>query len=152
MKYRLVFCLFVSLLLSCNSNTIYEKPKDLIPKDSMVLLLTDMYIAISARNVKNKYRKKEKNYMPFVYEKYGIDSVRFYASSNYYTSKIEPYHEILNEVKSNIKTDLDSIEKVLEVQDSIKKAKREERKKAREKRDSIAKIKKDSIEALKKKF
>ena len=61
---------FLLLLASCTSNTIYKKPKDLIPKDSMVALLTDMYIASSAKNRKNKFLKKEKNYVVLVYEKY----------------------------------------------------------------------------------
>ena len=46
---------------SCTSNTIYKKPENLIPKDSMIALLTDMYIASSAKNQKNKFLKREKN-------------------------------------------------------------------------------------------
>ena len=78
-------------LLSCTSNTIYKKPKNLVPKDSMIALLTDMYIASSAKNVKNKFLKREKNYMALVYGKYKIDSTRFDVSNDYYTSKIEEY-------------------------------------------------------------
>ena len=57
----------------------------------MVALLTDMYIASSAKNVKNKFLKKEKNYMILVYEKYKIDSTRFDISNKYYVSKTEEY-------------------------------------------------------------
>ena len=108
------------LLVSCTSNTIYKKPQNLIPKDSMVSLLTDMYIASSAKNQKNKFLKREKNYMFLVYEKYRIDSTRFDASNTYYTSKVDEYAEILKRVKRNIDL-LDSLyRKKQEVQDSIK--------------------------------
>ncbi|MDO6674180.1 DUF4296 domain-containing protein [Tenacibaculum sp. 1B UA] len=107
-------------IVSCTSNTIYEKPEDLIPKDSMVSLLTDMYVASSAKNQKNKFLKREKNYMILVYEKYKIDSTRFDASNTYYTSKVDEYAEILKKVKGNIDS-LDVLyRKKQEVQDSIK--------------------------------
>ena len=114
-----LYIIILLFLASCTSNTIYKKPKDLIPKDSMVALLTDMYIASSAKNRKNKFLKKEKNYVVLVYEKYKIDSVRFDASNDYYTSKIEDYTDILNRVKSN----LDSLQNIYtekhKVKDSI---------------------------------
>jgi hypothetical protein len=44
--------LFV-FLSSCTSNTIFEKPKDLIPKDTMSLLIQEMMIASAAK----KYKK-----------------------------------------------------------------------------------------------
>jgi len=107
-------------IVSCTSNTIYKKPENLIPKDSMVSLLTDMYIASSAKNQKNKFLKREKNYMILVYEKYKIDSTRFDASNTYYTSMVDQYTEILNKVKKNIDS-LDVLyRKKQEVQDSIK--------------------------------
>lgn len=118
------YIIVLLFLVSCTSNTLYKKPKDLIPKDSMITLLTDMYIASSAKNVKNKLLQKEKNYVVLVYEKYKIDSTRFDSSNEYYTSKIEEYTDMLNVVKSNI----DSIQEVYMnkrmVQDSIKKKKR----------------------------
>ncbi|GFD78528.1 DUF4296 domain-containing protein [Tenacibaculum mesophilum] len=120
-------------LVSCTSNTIYKKPDNLIPKDSMISLLTDMYIASSAKNQKNKFLKREKNYMFLVYEKYRIDSTRFDASNTYYTSMVDEYTEILNKVKKNIDS-LDVLyRKKQEVQDSIKGIKKE----GKLKRDTI---------------
>lgn len=108
------------LLVSCTSNTIYKKPENLIPKDSMIALLTDMYIASSAKNQKNKFLEREKNYMILVYEKYKIDTTRFDISNTYYTSQVDEYTEILKKVKSNI----DSLElfyrELKKAQDSIK--------------------------------
>lgn len=134
MKIQYSFFLSLFFLFACNSNTIYEEPEDLIPKDSMVLLLTDMYIAISSRNVVNKHKEKQENYMPLIYKKYKIDSVRFFTSNNYYTSQIEPQNEILNEVKKNIQEKYDFYQKESDILDSIKKAKK---KQSKLRRDSI---------------
>lgn len=106
---RNFFYILVFLLVSCTtSNTMYKTPKDLISKDSMVALLTDMYIASSVNNVQNKFLKREKNYVFLVYKKYQIDSTRFSTSNIYYMSKIEEYTLILKAVKSN----LDSLETI----------------------------------------
>ncbi|WBX76908.1 DUF4296 domain-containing protein [Tenacibaculum ovolyticum] len=114
--YYIFFCLF---LFSCTSNTIYKQPKNLIPKDSMVALLTDMYIASSANGKKNKLLKREKNYTVLIYEKYKIDTTRFDISNKYYTSKIEEYTEILEKVSSNIDSLSNIIKKERAIYDSI---------------------------------
>ncbi|WP_369048035.1 DUF4296 domain-containing protein [Tenacibaculum sp. UWU-22] len=101
MKQISYIFLFV-FLSACTSNTIYKKPKNLIPKDTMEFLLEDMFIASSAKYVNNKNFQKNINYMPFVYEKYKIDSTRFNESNVYYTSKIEEYYEILKKVTENL--------------------------------------------------
>lgn len=118
----------VVFFISCTSNTIFKKPKDLITRDTMCLLMQDMLIASSSKFVKNKNKQKRINYMAFVYEKYKIDSARFQKSNFYYTSKIDLYEEIINDAKmqleekkefySKMKTERDSIKK-----DSIKNAK-----------------------------
>ncbi|TDQ28891.1 DUF4296 domain-containing protein [Tenacibaculum caenipelagi] len=129
------YILISLLLVSCTSNTIYKKPKNLIPKDSMVALLTDMYIASSAKNQKNKFLKREKNYVFLVYEKYKIDSTRFDISNTYYTSKIEEYTEILKKVKSNI----DSLEVLYREENLIQDSLKGLTKKSRIKKDSVRK-------------
>jgi len=121
-KMKKISCLLIfTVLVSCTSNTIFEKPKDLIPKDTMRLLLQEMMIASSAKFIKNKTGQKNINYMPFVYDYFKIDSTRFENSNFYYMSKIDVYQEILesakislmsrNEVFKKIKTKLDSIQK-----------------------------------------
>ena len=99
---KVLYIFLLVFLASCTSNTIYDMPKDLIPKDTMVSFLTDMYLASSAKNIKNKYLKKESNYVFLIYEKYKIDTTRFEKSSIYYTSKTDEYSEILKEVKKKI--------------------------------------------------
>lgn len=113
-------------MVSCTSNTMYEKPKGLIPKDTMVYLLTDLFIAASARQEKNIYLKRRENYLPLVYQKFKIDSLRFYESNIYYTSKIEVYDEILKAVKRNVDTLQKKHEKELRTKDSLDAEKRKE--------------------------
>lgn len=76
----------------------------MIPKDEMINLWTDIYIAHSASSIKNEELKDNAkiNYMPFVAEKYNIDSARFMRSNVYYTSRVEDYEKMFLKVKENI--------------------------------------------------
>jgi hypothetical protein len=104
MKYfKHIFIIVFSTLFSfCTSNTILEKPDDLIEKDEMVAILTDILIANAASRYNNIDKKREVNYFPLVYDKYKIDSTRFRNSSRYYASKIDEYDEILLQVQKNL--------------------------------------------------
>lgn len=102
MKKVIYILLALFLVISCTSNTIYKKPENLIPKNQMVDLLVDMQIAISARSGKNEEGNYNVNYMPFVYEKYGIDSARFTQSSYYYSTDIDNYTQIMKRVSSKL--------------------------------------------------
>lgn len=136
----------ILFLLSCTSNTILEKPKDLIPRDSMSLLIGEMMIASSSKYIKNKFQETEINYMPLVYELYRIDSVRFQSSNLYYMSKIDDYQKILEKATQGIeakkemyasqKTRLDSLRK-----ESVKKMKTDPKR-----LDSIKKLKIETIQ------
>ena len=111
---------FIILITSCTSNTIFKKPKDLIPKDTMSLLIQDMMIASSAKFVKTKKLEKNINYMPFVYDKFKIDSLRFQESNLYYVSKIDVYFEIISNAKNSLEKRKDSLTKYSSLLDSIK--------------------------------
>jgi hypothetical protein len=87
-------------LVSCTSNTILEKPKDLIDRDTMSLLIQEMMIASSAKYMKNKNLETKIEYMSLVYDQFKIDSVRFQSSNLYYMSKIDLYQEIFEDAKA----------------------------------------------------
>ena len=57
----------------------------------MADILTDLYLAEGTRSIQNKELERSVDYMPLVYEKYKIDSVRFAESNFYYTTKIDDY-------------------------------------------------------------
>lgn len=121
MKNSVILFVLISLLCSCTSNTVYEKPKDLIPKDSMILLLKDLYIASSARSIKNKKLQRKITYIPLVYDAYKIDSLRFHRSNVYYTSKVDDYQPILEEVMVLLENEQATFAKIKKVKDSIRK-------------------------------
>ena len=132
MKKFLAILFTLSLLASCTSNSIYEKPKDLISKDTMVILLKDLYLAAAAKNVKNKQLQRRLNYVPLIYEKYQIDSLRFQASNLYYTSKIDVYEPLLTEVLTLLEKEKTVYARQKKVRDSLR-------------QDSIKKTRKGSI-------
>ncbi|MBT8318312.1 MAG: DUF4296 domain-containing protein [Lutibacter sp.] len=112
-------------IASCTSNTILEKPKNLIPKDEMVDLLTDILIADGADNIKNTNLQRNINYFPLVFEKYKIDTIRFKESNYYYTSKIDEYSEILEQVNQRLKALKEKYDLENKYLDSIKNAKKD---------------------------
>jgi hypothetical protein len=116
-SYLFIFIFF----LSCTSNTIFEKPKDLIPRDTMSLLLQEMMIAASAKFIENKKQQKNINYMPFVYDKFKIDSTRFDLSNYYYMSKIDVYQEILESANNSLALRNDVFKKTRQRVDAIRK-------------------------------
>lgn len=116
---QVFYVVAIVFLCACTSNTIYKPPKNLIPKDSMVLLLEEMFIASSAYSEKNIKFQKNVHYMAFVYEKYGVDSSRFKTSNYYYTTLIGDYEKMLKEVKLRIEKKRDSIQFLKKKKDSI---------------------------------
>lgn len=123
----------IIIISSCTSNTIYEKPENLLSKKEMVNILTDMYIAEGARSVYNKNSERMVNYMPLVYEKYKIDSLRFSESNFYYTTKIDDYEEILKSVDDRLKEMKNKYEAISKKEDSIKQSKYPDKKRLLEK-------------------
>ncbi|AMC11227.1 hypothetical protein Lupro_08145 [Lutibacter profundi] len=118
---KFLHIIILSMFLgACTSNTILKKPKDLIPKEEMVDLLTDIFIANGAMSVKNTNLKRNVNYFPFVFEKYKIDTTRFKESNYYYTSRIDDYDYILGKVDKRLKALKHQYENDLKIRDSIK--------------------------------
>ena len=98
-KYIIVVLIF---LVSCEGKTNYKKPENLIPRDQMIDLLVDMHLAIGAKSINNIYSEKSKKYMFLVFDKYKIDSTRFASSNIYYTSNVDEYIEIYQEIEKRL--------------------------------------------------
>jgi hypothetical protein len=120
MKRVWILSFLVFLCLSCTSNSIYEKPDDLIPKDSMQMILKDLYLATSAKNIKNKRQQRRFSYIPLVYQKYKIDSTRFKESSLYYTSRIDDYEPMLNAILKTLQEERALFARQRAVRDSLR--------------------------------
>ncbi len=113
---NIIYIIVFVFLLSCESRTKFKKPENLISKKLMVDLLTDMHLASGTLGIKNKDLEKNKNYMALVFKKYKIDSTLFAVSNTYYTSNVDEYEEIfeevekrLDDIKKSYQTELDSI-------------------------------------------
>ena len=119
MKNSITYLILIVLFASCRSNTIYEEPKDLIPKDYMMMLLKDLYLATAAKNIKNKRQQKKVSYITLVYNKYNIDSLRFNTSNLYYTSKIDIYEPMLNEITELLEKEQEFFTKAKKIKDSL---------------------------------
>lgn len=147
------YILIIITLFSCTSNTIFKKPEDLIEKELMVDLLTDLTIATTAKNEKNIYGKRNVDYTQLVFEKYGIDTARFKKSNFYYTSRIDDYQAIYLEVEKRIKRQNSLFKDLRKEKDSLK---NDRIRKIRLRKDSIRKLAfvKDSLvlDALNKKI
>ncbi|MCI2229389.1 DUF4296 domain-containing protein [Polaribacter sp. MSW13] len=117
---KILYFFLLTFLFSCTSNTIFKKPKDLIPKDTMSLVLQEIMIASSSKYVKNINLEKNINYMSFVYERYKIDSTRFKNSNLYYMSNIDLYQKIFNDVKANLEKQKEELTALKNKKDSIR--------------------------------
>lgn len=141
MKKALIILLVIAIG-SCTSNTIFKKPDDLIAKEEMVALLTDLYIASAARSSRNLEKQRNEDYTFIVFERHGIDTARFKRSNFYYTTKIDEYEAIYKEVEKNISALNDKYQGLKKVKDSIRK---DSIAKLRKRQDSLRKIKLDSL-------
>lgn len=113
---NLIYILVFILLLSCESKIKFEKPENLLSKEEMIDLLTDMHLANATSGINNIQEEKNRNYMSLVYEKYGIDSVRFAESNLYYAANVDDYEKIFVAVEKRLlvlkkkhQTEMDSI-------------------------------------------
>lgn len=101
------------LLLGCAEGQL-PRPENLIPRDRMVNILYDI-AALDA--IDGTYPKAlERNgikVMPFVYEKYGIDSLQLAQSDLYYASRPQEYEEIYKALEDRITARRDSINEVI---------------------------------------
>ena len=147
MKHTYITLAIVLFFGACTSNTIYKKPKDLIPKDQMVDLMVDMYMANVSVNLPNKDNLRNIQYFPLVYKKHKIDSTRFKNSNLYYMSKIKDYLDINQRVIDKLEILKKAKEAVRKIEDSIQKIKSDSIQKI--KSDSIQKIKSDSVKKFK---
>lgn len=126
MKYWTIILFFSLGVFGCQDVKQPEKPKDLIGKDKMVDMLTEAYLANSARSVDNKsIITKGIKMDSLIYKNFGVDSLQFAKSNEFYAADINAYMEIFQKVEARLtgmQKEMDSI-RVLEKsrKDSISK-------------------------------
>lgn len=132
MKRFLVFILISFFVLSCNNIDKPKKPDNLISKNKMIDIITDISLVNAAKGVDRKLvEEKGINIENYVYKKYAIDSLQFAKSNNYYAYDVKEYEDIYAQVKLRLEQQKAKFEKLKEKEkkekDSIRNAKRKKR-------------------------
>lgn len=129
---RYFCCAILLLMLGCQHVEKPEMPDDLIARDVMIDILTDAYLSNAAKSVNNKViRQRGIKLDSFLYNKYGIDSLRFVRSHAWYNSDLDTYENMFVEIEkrlADMAAELDSVNfrkksPIQKKQDSIRKAK-----------------------------
>jgi len=132
------FVLFLAVLVSCAEKVI-EPPENLIPKEKMTNILYDLALLNAANSTNpNALKNNSVETMPYLFEKYSIDSVQFSQSDLYYASVPLEYESIYETIQSRL-------EKEINVYDDERQKKTEAaREKADKVRDSLKKLSKNT--------
>lgn len=103
MKNIAAVFLLLFLMTGCQGIQKTDKPEDLIPEDKMADVLTEIALLHGARSY-NKQLMQEKGIDPdkFIFEKYGIDSLQFIQSNQYYSENYKKYQGIYSNVKERL--------------------------------------------------
>jgi hypothetical protein len=95
--------ILILVVLSCNNIERPKKPDNLISKDKMVDVITDISLMNAAKGLdKDLLEKNAINPANYIYEKYNIDSTQFAASNNYYAYDVKEYEKIYIRVKERL--------------------------------------------------
>ena len=92
--------------MGCDKKNSIEKPANLISQHKMSDILFDMFIISSSKGSSINILK-DNGIQPdvFILSKYGIDSIDFVNSNNYYAHDIVSYNKILKSVKDRLETE-----------------------------------------------
>ena len=100
---NMVFVFLLIFFASCQDIKKPEKPQNLISKEKMTAILTDVYISNAARSINNKLLKEYHIKLDsLVYKKYQIDSLQFAESNAYYSSNLKVYTQIITSVEERL--------------------------------------------------
>ena len=113
MKNWTIILIFTLAFCGCQNVKQPEKPKNLIAKDKMIDMLTEAYLANAARSVDNKsIISKGIKMDSLVYQNFGVDSIQFAQSNEFYASDVNVYMEIFQKVEAKLtgmQKEMDSI-------------------------------------------
>lgn len=142
MKRLILFFFTLILFVQCSSDRV---PDGVLAKDQMISLVTDIQLIdgyVANLPTDSSYKVAAGLYLS-AFKKYNTDSAEFNRSLKFYSLKPEKLNEIYNEVK----TQLDTLQKVDErrLQAEAKRAERESLRKEKRFRDSIAKQQKKGL-------
>lgn len=136
---RFLIISFLVLFAACSNVEKAPKPEQLLSKEEMAIILSDLYIiegAISSN--RSSYIETGVQPSSYIYDKYDIDSVVFKENLNYYNDRVEDYLFIMDKIQDDLKSLQDSVkvrqeridkEKVIVPKNTSKKAQKPSKKK-----------------------
>lgn len=110
MTKKIVLLSIIALFCASScTNSVVEKPKNLVSEDQMVSMLYDLSLldAIRIQSVTNK--TKYPTATEFLKQKYKIDSLTFAKNSQYYASDIPKYKRIYERVKIRLEREKEKV-------------------------------------------
>ena len=100
---RIVIGMLVTALVSSCKEKLIEPPEDLIPQAKMTEILYDLALINGLRSTNvTVFDQYEIETMPYLYEKYGIDSLQFIKSDEYYASVPAIYQTMYTTIKDRL--------------------------------------------------
>lgn len=110
--------ILISMILSCSSTGAVEKPDNLIKESVMELVLYDIIVLEAMNTFKPKNPDFESVYgKPYIYKKYGIDSLQLVQSDSYYAK----FPRIYTRMYSNIQKRMGKVKDSLTEMDKLQK-------------------------------
>jgi hypothetical protein len=100
-----IIILGIALLAFACAKKVVEKPDNLIGKDKMTNIIYDLAILEAMRSQKPIILEENGiNQNTYIYKKYGIDSVQFAKSNQYYAADIVVYKQMYEEVAKRLES------------------------------------------------
>jgi hypothetical protein len=110
MRLVITFFSIFLLLVSCGEKVI-EPPKNLISQEEMSSILYDLAILNGTKGTNPSILSKNNiELMPFIFEKYKIDSIQFTQSDLYYASIPLQYQTIYEAVEARLESEVKALE------------------------------------------
>lgn len=136
LKKTAVYLCCALWLVAC-AEKVVEPPENLIPQERMAEILYDLSLLNATSSISGTTLKEHGiEIMPYLYDKYGIDSLQFVTSDEYYASIPLTYEAIYKDVQSRLEKEVAEVEALRKQRsDSI-------RQRVDKRNDSISKAKK----------
>jgi hypothetical protein len=120
MKNTIGALLLCLAIISCGEKVL-EAPENLIPKDKMVDILSDLAILTAAKTTNISILTKNKvEPTPYLLNKYDIDSMQLVESDRYYASIPDEYEEIYIRVEEKLDQQAKEMDAAKRVRDSLR--------------------------------
>lgn len=117
------------------------KPENLIPKEKMVQILSDLAMVNAAKVVNPQIlRNHDINPTDYIFTKYSIDSIQFVESDRYYASIPDEHEAIYIEVEAILEVEKERAVAIKRVKDSLKTIDKKTPRKELTAKDSLPKI------------